>query len=241
MKSFRALASSLRGRSRTMGEKGTFRFAHGRHPVSRVALVNHLVTLYGLERYLEIGVRRRADMLERVLASHKVGVDPNPDAEADHILTSDAFFAQNEERFDLIFIDGLHTGEQVERDIANALDALSPGGFILLHDLNPATAFHAREVYEVDGTFPTWNGTSWKGFVAFRRTRPDLEMHVIDTDFGVGLVRVGRQRLYEGPAEDYAHLEADRQRMLSLISVRDFLRRHPVRPLPWTPFDRWLA
>lgn len=221
------------------GENGHFNFAQGRVRVDRVAIINHLVTIYGFESYLEIGVRRRADMFDHVICPKKHGVDPDPEAEADSQLTSDDFFKQHpERRFDLIFIDGDHTGQQVERDIENALAALNQGGVILLHDLNPPTAFHAREEFEVDGEFPSWNGTSWQGFAAFRKKRSDLEMFVIDTDWGVGFVRVGRQVIYQGPAESFEDLDKNRVELLNLISVRDFLRRHPRRRLRWSPFDR---
>ena len=52
-------------------------------------------------------------------------------------MTSDAFFLQNKQLFDLIFIDGLHHSHQVLRDINNALRWLSPSGTIVLHDCNP--------------------------------------------------------------------------------------------------------
>ncbi|MFA3920274.1 hypothetical protein [Ruegeria hyattellae] len=100
-----------------MGTHGTYVFSHGRHPASRISLVNHLVSLYGYEDYLEIGVRRKADMHDKIIAPNRVSVDPAEDAEADFNMTSDDFFAQNKREFDIVFIDGLHTGEQVYLDI----------------------------------------------------------------------------------------------------------------------------
>ena len=236
-------ASLERTLGRTIdGECGQFTFAQGRAKVDRIAIVNHLAVIYGFETYLEIGVRNRADMFDQVICARKVGVDPDPNAEADYQLTSDDFFRDHSERrFDLIFIDGDHTGEQVERDIGNALEALNPGGIILLHDLNPPTEFHARVDFEVNGEFPPWNGTSWQGFAAYRQSRSDLEMYVIDTDWGVGFIRAGRQAVYQGPVGSYQDLEANRIELLNLITVRDFLRRHPHRRLRWGPFDRLLS
>ncbi|MFA3920273.1 hypothetical protein [Ruegeria hyattellae] len=72
-----------------------------------------------------------------------------------------------------------------------------------MHDLNPPTAQHAREVYELNGEFPAWNGTRWQGYAQFRKEEPNLEMCVVDVDWGVGFVRVGRQNCYAGPIESF--------------------------------------
>ena len=55
----------------------------------------------------------------------------------DYKITSDAFFAQNKERFDCIFIDGLHTLEQSLKDFYNAWEVLNKGGAVVFHDTNP--------------------------------------------------------------------------------------------------------
>ena len=213
------------------GDMGRHRFAHGRDRSSRIALTNHLIAVNGYRSYLEIGVRRKASMFDEILCPVRTGVDPDPAANADFQMTSDAFFAATDARFDIVFIDGNHTGEQVERDILNALDHLEPGGVILLHDMNPPTAFHARRDYEVNGRFLPWTGTAWKGFAALRCTRPDLDMCVVATDWGVGIVRPGQQNPYAGVCVDYSDLAADRRRMLNLISVPEFLKRFSA-PFP---------
>lgn len=209
------------------GVEGYFRFAQGRTQVSRISLCNHLVVTYGLNSYLEIGTRDKSAMSNHILAQRVASVDPDTAAEPEYLMTSDEYFARHDEKFDLIFIDGLHTGEQVKRDIDNALAALTSRGMILLHDLNPPTAFHAREVYEVNGAFPRWNGTSWEGYAWHRKHSPDLEMYVVDVDWGVGFVRPGKQVTWDGPTEGYDALKANRQDLLNLISISEFLERHP--------------
>ncbi len=206
------------------GDMRHYRFAHGRARASRIALVNHFIQLNGYKSYLEIGVRRKSAMFEEVRCEGRISVDPDPSAEADYPIPSDDYFARHDHRFDIVFIDGNHTGDQVERDLVNALDRLNPGGVILLHDMNPPTLFHARAGYEVAGRLPSWNGTSWKGYAALRRTRPDLTMHVVGTDWGVGIVHPGRQEVYSGPCESYQDLARDRKALLNLITVPEFLR-----------------
>ena len=48
-------------------------------------------------------------------------------------MTSDKFFKDNE-KFDIIFIDGLHTFEQTIKDIDNSIKFLRDKGVILIHD-----------------------------------------------------------------------------------------------------------
>jgi len=208
------------------GEKGVFRFAQGFAKSDRIALVNHLILKRNYTSYLEIGVRNKADMHNKIIATRRVSVDPNPRADADFCMTSNLYFSSQNERFDIIFIDGLHEGEQVRQDLENALSALNEGGIILLHDLNPPTEFHARQTYEVDGEFPPWNGTSWEGYVWHRKHSPNLSMCVVDTDWGVGIVERGCQKNWDGPTEGYEVLEASRRDILNLISVSEFLARY---------------
>src|SRR5690606_27460848 len=104
-------------------------------------------------RYLEIGVRNPQANFDKIRASEKYGVDPGIEFEDNPVnfkMTSDAFFAQlsageclsPEIRFDVIFIDGLHTADQVERDIRNSLRYLADTGFVVAHDCNPPTEYH---------------------------------------------------------------------------------------------------
>lgn len=206
------------------GDAKRYDFAQGRVPASRIAMVNHLIQVNGYRRYLEIGVRRKSAMFEEIHCDHRISVDPDPSAEADYPIPSDEYFAENVHRFDIVFIDGNHTGDQVERDLENALDRLNPGGVILLHDMNPPTQFHGRAKYDVDGRHPSWNGTSWKGYAALRKARPDLTMRVVDTDWGVGVVHPGQQEVYTGPCTSYGDLARDRVKLLNLISVSAFLQ-----------------
>jgi predicted O-methyltransferase YrrM len=109
---------------------------------SRTELLNHLVARHHYRRYLEIGVRNPRDNFWHIDALVKESVDPQ--ARATHRMTSDAFFLQHaaqvdRQTFDLIFVDGLHLADQVERDVENSLRALSEGSAIVLHDCNPVS------------------------------------------------------------------------------------------------------
>lgn len=205
------------------GQRGRFRFAHGLDKASRTAIVNHLAARHGAKRYLEIGVRDGRN-IEKISVYEKWGVDPAGGPAVTHPMTSDRFFEEHgDERFDIVFIDGMHLEEFVVRDIANALSCLNQDGHIVVHDCNPPTEFHQRETYEVDGEFPPWNGTVWRGWLKYRAERSDLSMHVVDTDYGVGVIKRGRQATIERANLSYREFSSGREGLLPLISVKRFL------------------
>ena len=209
-------------------------FSRSRRPKTRTDLLNHLVSIRGYRRYLEIGVRDPRHNFNHVRVPFKHSVDPEPRRPVTHRQTSDAFFAERADRtpYDLVFIDGLHLAEQVERDVINSLDALSPDGTIVLHDCNPVTEAAAIERYEPGAH---WNGTVWKAWVKLRATRGDLAMWIVDIDEGCGVIRRGQQALYPLPTLDYtkldySFLDRHRREALNLISMDEFLALPFARP-----------
>lgn len=159
---------------------------------SRVELINHLCARRGAPAYLEIGCRD--DECFAHIAAERVGVDP--DRGGTHRMTSDAFFAEHADRFDVVFIDGLHLAAQVRRDLRNALQRLHPGGVVVLHDCLPDDAWHAdprraREAIAAGDTLlhgiGEWCGDVWRAFVA-AGADPKLDIALWPADHGCGLV-----------------------------------------------------
>lgn len=105
--------------------------------MNHTQLLNYLADEYKLESYLEIGLQNAANNFFKIKCQIKCSVDPDPAANAMFDCTSDEFFKVNTTQFDLIFIDGLHHADQVERDFNNSLKCLSDGGYIVLHDTLP--------------------------------------------------------------------------------------------------------
>lgn len=168
---------------------------------SRTDILNFLLkNICRGSRYLEIGMRNPNHNYYHIMANEKYSVDPglefaeNP---ADFKMESDRFFdllsrdeiLSSEIKFDVIFIDGLHLAEQVDKDIMNALKYIKNDGFIVLHDCNPPTEWHARENYHYAYTpaGSSWNGTTWKAFLHWRLS-PSLNSCCIDSDWGIGLL-----------------------------------------------------
>src|SRR5690606_33227271 len=135
--------------------------------MNRTKVINKLIADNGYESYLEIGVYDGKNF-ESIECKHKQGVDPNipPSLRTSTEfwrLTSDKFFESTVDKFDIIFIDGNHEAEQVEKDIVNAYKALNKGGMILLHDCNPPT-YESQVVPRMQGEYC---GTVWRSVVGF--------------------------------------------------------------------------
>ena len=209
-------------------ERGEFtlqKFAYGFDIGSRTSIINHLITKNNFNSYLEIGVRDGRNY-NKIMAINKVGVDPNPKFKEKNLFigTSDEFFKKNSQIFDIIFIDGLHLEEQVDKDINNSLKFLTKKGYIIMHDCNPPTKFHQRENYEINGTFPAWNGTVWKSFAKLRMSNENLSLICVNCDWGVGIISKEKSELFPfNDNLDFEFLKNNRVKLLNLNSVKNFL------------------
>jgi hypothetical protein len=203
--------------------------------VTRYQIINHLVKKFGYTSYLEIGVRNPDECFNFIECAKKHGVDPGVEGDyaVDFNMTSDEFFAQNTNKYDIIFIDGLHIDEQVSRDIRNAIHSITENGTVLLHDCNPPTLHHAREDY-YDFTTPAkdyWNGTVWKSIVEFRASElaQSYECNVVNTDWGVGIIRKtnnGHRIVNNNPFYSFRKFELNRSYYIGLISIEEFYLKY---------------
>jgi Methyltransferase domain len=145
------------------------------------SVLQGLLSLHPSPRYLEIGVRA-GERFHAVDAARKVAVDPvfkfstgkarekHPEASY-HEVTSDTYFGQiaaPSDKFDVIFLDGLHTFEQTLRDFTNSIHFLSEKGTILIDDVVPVSYFASigdlglfRTLRQADKEIPA----SWMGDV----------------------------------------------------------------------------
>jgi predicted O-methyltransferase YrrM len=168
--------------------------------VSRTELLNVLISVNGLDSYLEIGVAA-GENLAQIIAPIRHSVDPY--ADATYQMTSDEFFAcgLGLHRYDLIFIDGLHEEDQCRRDLEHALARLSDRGSIVAHDANPPTEWHQRPVEQFEPG-SEWNGTVWKALIRFRSDHPELELCTFDVDWGCALLRRRAGNVRPDPAPE---------------------------------------
>ena len=143
-------------------------------------LIQHLIDKYDYKNYLEIGCDKDQSF-SKISVDTKVGVDPISGGNVRK--TSDDFFQDNKQNFDIIFIDGLHHYEQVKKDINNSLKFLNKNGFILVHDCLPRTKAH-QSIPRYRGS---WNGDVWKAIVE-ARTWQEIETFTIKADHGLGII-----------------------------------------------------
>ena len=144
-------------------------------------LIKYLINKYNYIDYLEIGCDQD-QLFSKIDIQNKVGVDPVSGGNLRK--TSDEFFKANNKKFDLVFIDGLHTYEQVKKDIINSLDCLKENGVVLVHDCMPdCMSKQAVPRYRM-----TWNGDVWKAIVDLRHN-VDLNIYTCEIDQGIGIIK----------------------------------------------------
>lgn len=187
----------------------------------RYEIINTLIKKHKYKTYLEIGVDN-GQCFTAIDAEYKECVDPSSSYPATHRMGSDEFFAINEKSFDIVFIDGLHHSDQVDRDIANSIELLSDGGCIVLHDCSPSNELYQRVPRETG----IWNGDVWKSITRFiHANHKKYEVFTIDSDNGCSVIRSGSCKCnFKMPKElTYDWLDDNRKAALNLISVEQFL------------------
>jgi len=213
--------------------------------MKRTEIINFLIEKFNYNTYLEIGVSDINLNFNHIKANHKVGVDPQKSVLGiQYNITSDDFFTINKEKFDIIFIDGMHEYHHVYRDLQNSIKILNDGGTIVLHDCNPINEAIQMVPETNDGnwtdeqwldflelrskmTCDGWSGDCWKAIVKFRSETKKYNTFVIDTDFGVGVVKKSDCELIPITIDNeltYKNLEINRKYWLNLITPEDFIK-----------------
>lgn len=188
--------------------------------MTRTEIIQSLIDKTLAKKYLEIGMGPGINFND-IVCDYKICVDPTPTVPVTFTLTSDDFFDQNEETFDIIFIDGLHWSEQVYKDITNSLKILNEGGYIICHDMNPHLEFIQR--YPQPKVESEWTGDCWRAWVKLKSERDDINMCVVNTDYGCGVITKGEQKLITIDEElTWDVLDNNRYQLLNLISVDEF-------------------
>jgi hypothetical protein len=154
--------------------------------LTRSKIINNIIDRKKYETYLEIGCDKNI-LFNSVKIKKKIGIDPVSGGNLR--MTSDVFFKNNQDKFDLIFIDGLHQYEQVKRDVYNSLKFLNDHGVILLHDCMPSSFM--RQAPKRSSNI--WNGDVWRNIVELR-TLDQIDTYTIYADHGIGLILKRKNR-----------------------------------------------
>lgn len=186
-------------------------------------IINFLIQKYGYKSYLEVGTQDPTSNFNRITAEHKVSIDPFPRGEVTFVGTSDEYFQSisDDIKFDIIFVDGLHHSDQVLKDVENSLKHLSDNGTIVCHDCLPTTEL--MQLREDNGG--NWTGDVWKAIAELRMNRIDLDIKVVDTDWGCGIIRRGTNIPFETNDywQTYTFYSVNRNRLLNVISSQSFI------------------
>lgn len=215
----------------------------------RTDALQSIIDKLNAKKYLEIGVFTGGNFLP-IKAPCKIAVDPDFQISYLSKLTSglkqgfrykctyiekpsDKFFAEDARQlspFDVVFIDGLHTHKQSLQDVLNTLDLLADNGVIMMHDCYPpnsAAAYPAESLshayaLNLPGWTNEWCGDTWKTICTLRSTRPDLQVFVMNSDYGLGVITKGAsEKMLDLTAQQieeltYEDLAADPTGLLNL-------------------------
>lgn len=192
--------------------------------MKRTDIINILIQKNNYKSYLEVGTQDPKSNFDKINTQYKVSIDPFPRGEVTFVGTSDEYFESISEdvKFDIIFIDGLHHSDQVLKDIENSLKHLSENGTIVCHDCLPMT----EKMQERDDHGGEWTGDVWKAIAELRVERIDLDIKVVNTDYGCGIIRRGTNIPYETNQnyKSYHYYNLNKFEMLNVISVEKFLQ-----------------
>ena len=223
--------------------------------MSRIDIIQNIINKKKAAKYLEIGVGRGYCFL-KIRAKRKYAVDPvfriswkeklkwmrkNPcNIFAKYYeVRSDDYFARKKHMvgYDVVFVDGLHTYKQALMDVDNSLLYLNKNGVIVLHDCSPP---HEAAAYPADSYIQAvsnnllswtgeWCGDVWKAIVYSRSLSKDLNIFVLDDDYGLGIITRGEpDNMLPFSVEElnqltYRDLEKNRKELLNLKQA-DFFR-----------------
>lgn len=206
----------------------------------RCDIINSLIKKNNYKSYLEIGLDDPNSNYNLINCDKKECVDPY--FENDHLngfdvqltesflenalkiltyrMTSDEFFSQNKNTYDIIFIDGLHTKEQVSKDIINSLKCLNENGKIVVHDCLPDSEIMQIVPRQTAG----WTGDVWKAIPELKKQ--NINLHTINTDVGCCVIDYtpNHNQLQDITSFEYTWDDFTKHKndLLNVISVNEF-------------------
>ena len=189
----------------------------------RYDIINKIIIKRNYTSYLEIGCFKD-ETFNQINIKKKIGVDPISGGNLR--MTSDKFFIENKEKFDLIFIDGLHVYEQVIKDIFNSIKVLKENGIILVHDCLPRKLWYQTPTRMSD----TWNGDVWKAIVECR-TLENIDTYTCLADEGIGVIKVQKNNnplnlnLSNFKNLKYKEYYTNRESLMNIITVEKLINQ----------------
>ena len=159
--------------------------------------INHLMKNWTAKdvRYLEIGVER-GHTFESVRAGEKVGVDPSPMFNVQELPEGAEFFSKESddffsgfagEKFDVVFVDGLHECHQTYRDIIHAFANMKEGSVCVVDDVGPTdyasslpslrSSTRAKKLRRI--RHRRWYGDVYRAICAISECHPEIGIKIV--------------------------------------------------------------
>lgn len=176
--------------------------------MNHLEVINKLIEKYNYKSYLEIGIYD-GDNFSKVNIENKESNDISSDKlvyvdKLTYEMTSDEMFSKMplDKKYDIIFIDGMHDEQFVDRDIINSLKHLNKGGVICVHDVIPKNR-RAQENYYDRGYIQKdeWNGDVWKSITKLQDQ--NIEFYTLrNYDYGLTIIKY-RDNFYDLTVPNY--------------------------------------
>jgi hypothetical protein len=220
---------------------------------NKAHLINHLAEVHGYRHYLELctatssgryaEIERSKLTCSRLMYRCPDGYDDGMAIDYRSVDSSIGPCLETIRRegrsFDIALIDSWHQFETSWRDLIEAFGLIRDDGMLVVHDCLPPRVEIAGPHY-ITGE---WCGVSYQAYVDFISERNDLAVYTVDTDYGCGVIRklaepsgetstqadaelLGDWRSRrDDPIEAFAFFQSNKQVLLNLISVEEFLAR----------------
>lgn len=185
----------------------------------RTKFLNKLISDNNYLNYLEIGIDDCKNY-NNIVIDNKISVDCTDlrGCKPTFQMNSDDFFLINKSKFDIIFIDGMHTFEVSYRDLINSLNVLYKNGVVVLHDTFPKKYEHQT----VPATDPCWTGDVWKTILRAQLEIQNISIITYDIESGISLVKKDENITNKKKLEPIYYYEYFTKNYNDILNIKEF-------------------
>jgi hypothetical protein len=185
-------------------------------------LINDLISDLNYKSYLELGVSI-GESWKLISCQNKIGVDNNINVanEFDGVIhaTTDDYFLNNKDKFDLIYIDALHEKNQVYKDFKNSFNVLNDSGVIIFHDVNP---------FDISQTHFNSSGDVFELWIELAKT---YKVYIIKNEYdgdSVGIfIKSKNSKFIDIEVKDYTYqfFSENREDFISYLNYEEIINK----------------
>ena len=185
-------------------------------------LINDLISDLNYKSYLELGVSV-GESWKLISCENKIGVDNNINVanEFDGVIhsTTDDYFLNNKDKFDLIYIDALHEKNQVYKDFKNSFNVLNDSGVIIFHDVNP---------FDISQTHFNSSGDVFELWIELAKT---YKVYIIKNEYdgdSVGIfIKSKNSKFIDIEVKDYTYqfFSENREDFISYLNYEEIINK----------------